>query len=94
MRKLDIFQAVSNVSLVAEAGCAEEERKHAETQIARVECRQLSLLALYAAILWRKPFAEKKQRYKTLAEAEGPGKAEMAIIGMNLGSKFLSPLMC
>ena len=34
MRESDIFQVVSNVSLVAETGC-EEECKHAETQIAR-----------------------------------------------------------
>ena len=40
MRKLDIFQVASNVSLVAEAG-AKEERKHAQTHFARVERRKL-----------------------------------------------------
>ena len=40
MRKLDIFQVVSNVSLVAETGCGRE-RKHAEIQIERVEHRKM-----------------------------------------------------
>ena len=40
MRKLGIFQVVSNVGLVAETG-AEEERKHVEIQLARVERRKL-----------------------------------------------------
>ena len=41
MRKLDIFQVASNVSLVAEAGCKRRARKHAETHFARVERRKL-----------------------------------------------------
>ena len=44
MRKSEIFQVASNVSLVAETGMQKktlQERKHAETQIARVERRKL-----------------------------------------------------
>ena len=61
----------SNVSLAAEAGCGRrEERKHAETQIARVERRKLCKIALYAAIPRENTFAE-KTAVKMLAEAEG-----------------------
>ena len=48
----------------------EEERKHAETQIARVERRKLCYLAFYAAIPRENPL-QKNQQQKTLAETEG-----------------------
>ena len=38
---------------------AQEERKHAEAQTARVERRKLCYLAFHAAIPKEKPFAEK-----------------------------------
>ena len=51
---VDIFQVASNVSLVAETGCGKE-RKHVETQIARVE------RIILCCDSQGKPFAEKQR---------------------------------
>ena len=65
MRKSDIFQVVSNVSLVAEG-----EHKDAETQIARADRRKLCHLAFYAATSREKPIAVKKPK----RNASGSGR--------------------
>ena len=68
MQKLDIFQVVSNLSLVAETAVRKKSvrlrRKHTETQIMRVECRKLCYLAFYAAIPRKNPLQNKSSGRK------------------------------
>ena len=63
---------------------AEEERKHAEIQIARVERRKLCLLAFYAAIAKGKTLNEREKKTSRIKrKAEMANWAQvMALMGM------------